>query len=321
MRDGAARRRPAPSACHFVEATRLATALLGDAIFTNPFLLGYALQLGRLPVAPRRARARDRAERPRGRGQPARARVGTPRRARSRRGRCARRGRPARAAAPAADTLEALVERRAAFLTDYQDAAYAARYRALVARVAARERAVTRRGRAARARGRAQLREAAGGQGRVRGRAALHRRRVPPPARERVRGRLPAGAAPGAAAPARDRLALRPPRGGQRAHQEDRLRQLDLLPSCACWRASSSCAARPSTPSAASRTGASSAGSRATTRRASRSCARASSPDNLDVAVEIARLPEHVRGFESVKEQAPRGGARPSRRSCSPPSA
>ena len=37
-------------ACDFVAATRLATALLGDAIFTNPFLMGFALQRGRLPV-------------------------------------------------------------------------------------------------------------------------------------------------------------------------------------------------------------------------------------------------------------------------------
>ena len=36
---------------HFPEATSLATALLGDAIYTNPFLLGYAFQLGRLPVS------------------------------------------------------------------------------------------------------------------------------------------------------------------------------------------------------------------------------------------------------------------------------
>jgi indolepyruvate ferredoxin oxidoreductase len=55
--------------------------------------------------------------------------------------RAARAGRAS--APPEADTLEALASRRAAFLTDYQDAAYAARYRALVERVASRERAVT----------------------------------------------------------------------------------------------------------------------------------------------------------------------------------
>jgi indolepyruvate ferredoxin oxidoreductase len=41
-----------------------------------------------------------------------------------------------------ADTLDALIERRVRFLTDYQDAAYAARYRALVERVRAAETAL-----------------------------------------------------------------------------------------------------------------------------------------------------------------------------------
>ena len=36
---------------HFVESTRLASALLGDAIGGNLFLLGYAYQLGRIPVS------------------------------------------------------------------------------------------------------------------------------------------------------------------------------------------------------------------------------------------------------------------------------
>src|SRR6185503_11509129 len=38
------------AACDFVAATRLATALCGDAIFTNPFLMGFAYQRGLLPV-------------------------------------------------------------------------------------------------------------------------------------------------------------------------------------------------------------------------------------------------------------------------------
>ncbi|MCX5737901.1 MAG: indolepyruvate ferredoxin oxidoreductase family protein, partial [Proteobacteria bacterium] len=38
-------------ACHFLDATELATALLGDAIGTNLFLVGYALQRGLLPVS------------------------------------------------------------------------------------------------------------------------------------------------------------------------------------------------------------------------------------------------------------------------------
>ena len=36
---------------HFVSATAIATALVGDAIATNLFLVGYAFQLGRIPVS------------------------------------------------------------------------------------------------------------------------------------------------------------------------------------------------------------------------------------------------------------------------------
>ena len=37
-------------ACDFVEATRLATALMGDSIATNLFMLGYAYQKGTIPI-------------------------------------------------------------------------------------------------------------------------------------------------------------------------------------------------------------------------------------------------------------------------------
>jgi len=39
------------SECAFVDANALATALMGDAIYTNPFMLGYAWQKGWLPLA------------------------------------------------------------------------------------------------------------------------------------------------------------------------------------------------------------------------------------------------------------------------------
>jgi indolepyruvate ferredoxin oxidoreductase len=39
------------SHAEFVGATRLATALLGDAIATNPFMLGFAYQKGLVPVS------------------------------------------------------------------------------------------------------------------------------------------------------------------------------------------------------------------------------------------------------------------------------
>ena len=120
----------------FVDATRLATALFGDAIATNLFLLGFALAEGLRAGLGRRARARDRAERGRGRCEPA----GVPS------GAAAPRtiSRGGEVATPAgvipigqrlSRSLDETIARRVEFLTDYQDAAYAARYRALVDRV------------------------------------------------------------------------------------------------------------------------------------------------------------------------------------------
>ena len=148
----------------FVDATRLATALLGDAIATNLFMLGYAWQQGLVPVSRRGARARDRAQRRRGRGEQARVRLGPPRRARSAQRVEAAATRPQ--AIPTAQrlsqTLDEIVARRVEFLTDYQDARLRRRATsALVERV--RERRSATRGRHARARrgGRALLLQAA----------------------------------------------------------------------------------------------------------------------------------------------------------------
>ena len=44
-------RRRAPTRRHFVDATRLATALLGNSIGANIFMVGYAYQLGALPLS------------------------------------------------------------------------------------------------------------------------------------------------------------------------------------------------------------------------------------------------------------------------------
>jgi indolepyruvate ferredoxin oxidoreductase len=121
----------------FVDAGRIATALMGDTIATNMFMLGYAWQKGWIPLAEAsvlkaielngvsvafntqafawgRAAAHD----------PAAVE------------------KLARASAPAqviefkrAPGLDDVIARRIAFLTDYQDAAYAAQYSDLVARV------------------------------------------------------------------------------------------------------------------------------------------------------------------------------------------
>jgi indolepyruvate ferredoxin oxidoreductase len=131
------------SACEFVAATRLATALCGDAIFTNPFLMGFAYQKGLLPVG---RGALERAFALNARAVAANLRAFAW-------GRLAAHDPAAveAAARPAlresqlagvAEDLEAILARRVAFLTDYQSASFAAAYRARVERVAAREQEV-----------------------------------------------------------------------------------------------------------------------------------------------------------------------------------
>jgi indolepyruvate ferredoxin oxidoreductase len=123
-----------------VEATALATALLGDSIAANLFMLGYAWQRGLVPLS---FESIDRAIELNG------AAVRMNQRAFAW-GRLAavdpQAVRAAAGLAPAAvegsasalddatlsGSLEERIARREAFLTDYQDAAYAARYRRLV---------------------------------------------------------------------------------------------------------------------------------------------------------------------------------------------
>ncbi len=123
-----------------VDATRLATALIGDAVYANLFLLGVAYQRGLVPLG---ADAIERAIALNGVATDANLRA-------FRWGRAAAHDRQAvldaaaetgtlREEAPA-EGLDALIERRAADLRAYQNTAYAARYRALVARVREAER-------------------------------------------------------------------------------------------------------------------------------------------------------------------------------------
>ena len=122
----------------FVPATEFATALVGDSIATNVFMMGYAYQRGLLPVSAEaieqaielNAVAIDSNKRTFALGRLAvhdRALVET-------------------AAAPAsvaeaeiAHDLDDIVAKRAVFLTDYQDAAYADRYLQAIQRVATAE--------------------------------------------------------------------------------------------------------------------------------------------------------------------------------------
>jgi indolepyruvate ferredoxin oxidoreductase len=120
----------------FVEATRIATALMGDSIATNMFMLGMSYQKGLIPVS---GDAINKAIELNGAAvkmnQTAflwgrRAAVDL--------------AAVERLIAPKSEvvtsvrlsgTLDEIIERRVEFLSDYQDAAYAQRYRALVERV------------------------------------------------------------------------------------------------------------------------------------------------------------------------------------------
>jgi indolepyruvate ferredoxin oxidoreductase len=116
---------------HFIDASRLSTALLGQSLGANMFMLGYAYQLGALPVS---AQAIETAIALNGQAVDMNH-------AAFRWGRHAA-IEPAvveKMAKPAADarghvrtlstSLEEIIARRVEFLTAYQDAAYAARYR------------------------------------------------------------------------------------------------------------------------------------------------------------------------------------------------
>ena len=120
----------------FVDATGLATALMGDSIATNMFMLGFAYQKGLVPVS---AEAIDQAIELNGAavddehgGLP----LGPPRRRRSgRRSRRAAATSEPRPAATLSQTLDEMIARRVEFLTAYQNAAYAARYKSWSMRV------------------------------------------------------------------------------------------------------------------------------------------------------------------------------------------
>jgi indolepyruvate ferredoxin oxidoreductase len=120
----------------FVDATRIATALIGDSIATNMFMLGFAFQRGLVPVS---SEAISKAIELNGAAVkmnqaaflwgrraavdlPAVERLIAPKA-------------ESVAAARQSQTLEETVARRVEFLTGYQDAAYAEKYRQLVERV------------------------------------------------------------------------------------------------------------------------------------------------------------------------------------------
>ena len=132
------RRRIGGAAIETIDATALAVALLGDTIAANMFMVGLAVQRGELPLG---VPAIEEAIRLNGTAVPFNLNA-------FRLGRL-QAADPARLAAllpqqpaPIDQGLEAVIARQSAHLTDYQDAAYAARYRRLVERVRQAEAAV-----------------------------------------------------------------------------------------------------------------------------------------------------------------------------------
>lgn len=124
---------------HFVEADRLASALVGDAIATNMLMAGYAWQQGGIPISHASILEAIRLNGVEVEMNLAAFEWG-------------RRAAFDLAAAESAAGLAAakeeaprsdLVDRRVQFLTAYQNAAYGARYRARIARIAAAEERVS----------------------------------------------------------------------------------------------------------------------------------------------------------------------------------
>jgi indolepyruvate ferredoxin oxidoreductase len=122
--------------CEFADATRLAAGLFGDSIASNLFLLGYAYQRGALPLS---AGAIERAIELNGVAVEFNQRAFRWGRRAAVDPELVEAG--ANSAAPLADshrmseTLDEIIDRRASFLTEYQDALYAGRFTATVNRV------------------------------------------------------------------------------------------------------------------------------------------------------------------------------------------
>jgi indolepyruvate ferredoxin oxidoreductase len=130
-----------PDNSHFIDASRLATALLGQSIGANLFMVGYAYQYGALPLS---AEAIEQAIELNGEAVAMNIsafRWG--RRAAFDASAVEALAQPAPEAADAARVLsqsfDEMVARRVELLTDYQDAAYAQRYRSWVEKAKAAE--------------------------------------------------------------------------------------------------------------------------------------------------------------------------------------
>ncbi|AKU13948.1 indolepyruvate ferredoxin oxidoreductase [Azoarcus sp. CIB] len=124
---------PAQPAADFIDAQRMATALMGDAIATNAFLLGYAWQKGMVPVT-RAALLKAIELNAVAVAMNAQA-FEWGRRAAVAPEAIARALAPAKVVPIRPETLDGLITMHEETLTAYQDAAYAGRYRHFVERV------------------------------------------------------------------------------------------------------------------------------------------------------------------------------------------
>ena len=123
-------------AVQFVDATAIATALLGNAIAANMFMLGYAYQRGVVPLSGAAIQKAIELN-----GEAVKMNLAAfewGRRAAAEPSRMvelmSQLSKPTESR-QLSQTLDEVIERRVAFLTEYQNSAYAARYRSLVDRV------------------------------------------------------------------------------------------------------------------------------------------------------------------------------------------
>jgi len=124
---------------HFIDATRIATALLGNSIGANIFLVGYAYQIGALPLS---AAAIEQAIELNGEAaamNQAAFRWGRRAAVDLQQVEALARPEAIEETRRLSQSLPETIERRVAFLSEYQDRAYAERYRKLVGRTQAAE--------------------------------------------------------------------------------------------------------------------------------------------------------------------------------------
>jgi indolepyruvate ferredoxin oxidoreductase len=126
------------AAADFIDATKLATALMGDSIAANLFMLGYAWQRGRIPLS---EAALLRAIELNGVGVEANKKSFLwGRRAAVDLKRVEKTAIPAQAViVQMPQSLDTVIKKRVEFLTGYQNAAYAAQYEELVQQVRAKD--------------------------------------------------------------------------------------------------------------------------------------------------------------------------------------